>query len=136
MSGFRTTIDRFPSWIFTVLTVLLILWLTLARKPLGEMHVELFYGADKVVHALMFGWLAAMIILDYSRSRCWSCPAMSVIFTAVTVSSLFGVFIEFLQERMHNGRTFDIEDIVADFSGAVIAGGIWLLLRTRYDGGR
>lgn len=135
MKKWRRIIDRFPPWIFTLLTVLLILWLTLAQQPLGDIEPPMFPGADKLVHAIMFGWLAAMIILDDLRSRGWRMPSIFFIIASVIGSSAFGVAIEFVQDAMHRGRSFDTTDMVADAVGALIAGVIWFLLRSDFDGG-
>ena len=69
MDKARRIIEKLPSWLLTAVTVAAILWLTLVPRPLGDMKPELFPGADKVVHAIMFGGLALMILTDCSRSR-------------------------------------------------------------------
>lgn len=49
-----------------------ILWLTLAPQPLpdaGGSWLD-FPGADKVVHALMFGALALVLAVDLSGREC------------------------------------------------------------------
>ncbi|MDE6340322.1 MAG: VanZ family protein [Muribaculaceae bacterium] len=134
MSKVRSVIDKIPAWGCTVATALLILWLTLARKPLGDTDLQLFPGVDKVVHAIMFGWLAAMIVLDYVRAHRWKLDSKILIPVAVLFSSLFGVMIEYAQDLMHQGRSFDIGDIAADWIGAGIAGIIWYLLRGEFNG--
>ena len=134
MSRVRRVIDLMPAWGYTLLTTVLILWLTLARKPLGDTEIELFPGADKVVHAIMFGWLSAMIVLDRTRSHGWRAAGVIFIIAAAAVSTLFGIGIEFAQDAMGEGRSFDPGDMVADGAGAIIAGIIWYLLRGDFNG--
>ena len=71
MEKLRAALSRLPQWVFTAATTLLILWLTLAPDPLGDDAPTLFPGADKIVHAIMFGFLTTMILLDTERKRGW-----------------------------------------------------------------
>ena len=71
MDKIRNLLSRFPGWLFTVLTILIILWLTLMPDPLGDDAPSLFPGADKLVHAIMFGFLTTMIMLDRQRRNRW-----------------------------------------------------------------
>lgn len=64
MKKFTRKILRLPPWLLTTLTVLAILWLTLAPHPLPDNDIPTFEGIDKVVHACMFGGLYFMICLD------------------------------------------------------------------------
>ncbi|MDE7114969.1 MAG: VanZ family protein, partial [Muribaculaceae bacterium] len=116
-------------------TVAVILWLTLVPRPLGDMKPELFPGADKVVHAIMFGGLALMILTDCSRSRGWHRLSLLSVITAAAVSTLFGIVIELLQREMDLGRSYDFYDILADAAGAVTAALLWYLF-TRFPHGR
>lgn len=97
MDKARRIIEKLPSWLLTAVTVAAILWLTLVPRPLGDMKPELFPGADKVVHAIMFGGLALMILTDCSRSRGWHRLSVLSVIMAASISTLFGVVIELLQ---------------------------------------
>lgn len=119
---------RFPGGLFSVLSTLLILWLTLSPDPLGPDHPRLFPGADKVAHLLMFGFLTTMLLLDYTRKRDWLPARISAIAIAVIASAFLGCLIEVLQLVMNLGRGFEFTDMVADFAGAVICGAGWWLL--------
>jgi len=126
-------IGKLPPRILTVLTAVAILWLTLAPRPLGDMETQLFPGADKVAHAIMFGGLALMAYVDESRSRRWSRLSPAYIAVTMLAVAAFGVVIEFLQDSIDTGRTFDINDIWADTAGAVLAALLWFLFtRSRY----
>lgn len=135
MDKARRIIEKLPPWILTALTTLAILWLTLAPRPLGDMKPELFPGADKVVHAIMFGGLALVIYIDRSRSKGWNILSAAYVISAMLAVMLFGAVIEFVQEMMGSGRSFDVNDIWADISGAALTALLWLVF-TRFHYGR
>ncbi len=123
------TLTAIPPWLPTALVVIAILWLTLAPRPLGDDPPELFQGADKIVHALMFGGLAVTVLFDRQRSHGWHRVKPLFIWTTAALSSLFGIIIEYLQALMKLGRGFDPADILADIAGASVFSLLWLLLQ-------
>ena len=135
MDKARRIIEKLPSWLLTAVTVAAILWLTLVPRPLGDMKPELFPGADKVVHAIMFGGLALMILTDCSRSRGGHRLSVLSVIMAASISTLFGIVIELLQREMDLGRSYDFYDMLADAAGAVAAALLWYLF-TRFPHGR
>lgn len=116
----RKQISRFPSWIFTILTVALIFWLTLAPDPLGDEDIPLFPGADKLVHAIMFGFLTTMILLDRQRATGWRLLGKRFIWLSAAASAMLGIGVEFAQLLMEMGRGFEITDMAADTAGAFL----------------
>lgn len=122
-----------PFGIFSVLTIMLILWLTLFPKPLGEEAPKLFPGADKIVHAIMFGFLTCMLILDYQRKKNWREVGITVVVTCILCSTAIGVIIEFAQRSMEMGRGFEIADMIADAIGAFVCGILWLLFQKNWS---
>lgn len=120
------TLSRLPAWLFSILTLALILWLTLAPKPLGEEPPTLFPGADKIVHALMFGFLTAMFLLDFQRKNNWKTLGWWTAMSGASLSTAIGISIEYLQNAMGLGRGFEVADIVADTLGSFIAGTLWI----------
>lgn len=132
MTKIKETLTRFPVWIFTLLTVLLILWLTLAPDPLGDDSPDLFPGADKMVHAIMFGFLLTMILLDRTRKRKWK-PVTTMFITISAISTAaFGIAIEFIQRAMDMGRGFEVADMIADCTGVGICAFLWAWLQRRW----
>lgn len=110
-----------------------ILWLTLAPHPVGHVKVELFPGADKVVHALMMGTLTAAALFDWwrgpGRERGLNRRAVMTILLSVI---LFSVADEWAQGAMGLGRTSDPADLLADIAGILLAASLSLpLLRRR-----
>lgn len=112
-------------WWPTSLTVLAVLWLTLAPDPAPDVEIPSFLGeyADKVVHAIMMGGITAVGIFDYKRRM----PDAPRPLTAAVVSSMaiavmvFSLLDEWAQGVMGLGRSADIWDFAADFAGMVIA---------------
>ena len=129
MEKIRATISKLPGWILTAATTLLILWLTLAPNPLGDDAPTLFPGADKVVHALMFGFLVTMILLDRERKDGWLPVKDAWIVGSVAASALLGAAIEVAQLLMGVGRGFEWADMGADAIGASICGYGWRQLQ-------
>ena len=122
-------LSALPSWLFTTVTLIAILWLTLAPKPLGDQPPPLFPGADKLAHAIMFGGLVWMIFLDIQRKHLWRPIKLNnAIIIAITVSIL-GILIEIAQATMGLGRGFEILDIISDAVGAFLFAFIWLILQ-------
>lgn len=108
--------------------VLAILWLTLAPHPLPVDEIPVFSHFDKVVHALMFGGLVLVLVIDrelYLHRRYLSLcrmPRRSVypLVLFFIGATLFGGCIELLQNAMAMGRGSDWFDFAADAIGALI----------------
>lgn len=116
-----------PAWIMSVITLVIILWLTLAPNPLGREEIPVFPGADKIVHGLMFGFLTFVILLDWTRGRDFASVRWPVCLVAALFSTALGTGIEFLQRSMHLGRSFETYDIVADTVGSFTVGAAWIV---------
>lgn len=123
-------IDSIPRLLCSLLTVSVILWLTLAPRPVGEMEVPLFPGADKLVHALMFGFLTWMLHIDTGKMTRRTPGAVATMMCAVA-ATLFGALTEWLQQSMQAGRTAEAADLMADAAGAALVCILILMLRFR-----
>lgn len=133
MERIRRIFSNIPSGLFTYLTLGIILWLTLAPKPLGDEPPKLFPGADKIVHALMFGFFAAMMMLDWQRQHQWKRISPQVGLFISSISAFSGIIIEFLQDWMDLGRGFEYLDILADVTGAFLFGTLWLIFQNYWS---
>lgn len=120
MEKIKDFLTRLPAWSLTAVCLAAILWLTLASKPLGDNDIQLFPGADKVAHAIMFGGFTLCIAADWSRRRGWRRVLPKVAAAAVAASFLLGALTEFLQQSMHSGRSGDSLDLLADTVGSLI----------------
>lgn len=129
MERLRKELSCLPRGIFTIITLLIILWLTLAPKPLGDEPPPLFPGADKLAHGLMFGFFTAMMSLDLQRKTGWKYERWSTVMLIATISTLTGVAIEFIQASMGLGRSFEYADMIADAAGAYAIGVVWISIQ-------
>lgn len=94
---------------------------TLLPMPEGAESVPLFDGADKLVHAVLFGLFAAVFMLDYCRGRGVGRASVGTMLLSVAVSAAYGAAIELLQQLMDEGRSGDLYDWLADVAGAFAA---------------
>ena len=103
-----------------VLVLIAILYLTLAPQPLGDEELQLFPGADKVVHFIMFGALTGSFIYDR-----WRFDRQLTLHAALVValcSAVTGGIVEWLQAAMNLGREGnDMLDALANLLGAFAA---------------
>lgn len=122
------------SWWPTAIVLIAVLWLTLSPNPLPDSDVELFAGADKLVHALMMGGLSAVLIIDFRRRRPRHGHVVSAAEVVVLVIcvTLFAAIDEWAQGAMGLGRTADIIDFFADVIGIATACPLTAYLLNRY----
>lgn len=120
----RKIIQKLPAWTLTTVCLAAILYLTLVPEPLPEDTPRLFPGADKVVHAIMFGGLTYCFLVDYKRKRGLSGRHLSLRATlfGIAVSIAVGGAIEITQSEMQMGRSGDVVDLLFDGLGAIVAG--------------
>lgn len=127
----RKIIRFIPKFVCTGLTLALILWLTLAPKPVGDFDMPIFPGADKIVHAIMFGWLTLMFVIDlHKHSHASKLSAIAIILCALT-SLTIGGLIEILQQWMNIGRGMEFDDFLADAVGSLIVAAAILVIRRK-----
>lgn len=118
----KSGLEKLPPWLFSIVTLVAIAWLTLAPQPFGETDIPLFPGADKVAHACMFGGLVFAFLFDRIRKSNWRRPSFLAIICAIFAASSLGLLVEILQGAMGCGRSFDWLDFFADTAGACVVG--------------
>ena len=129
MNWLRNVLGHVPTGLLSGITVIAILWLTLAPHPTGDMELPLFPGADKVAHALMFAFLAFMVCIETMKKNGWQMLKLPLIAVIAFACSIFGIGIEITQRAMGLGREFETLDILADAAGAFGASGIWAMVQ-------
>lgn len=115
-----------PAWVSTGVCLAAILWATLSPAPAGDLDVPMFPGADKVVHAVMFGALTLCGCFDLGvvwreKKRHEGLMTPWIVAAAATLA---GIGIEYLQLAMRLGRSFEPADMLADFAGAAAAAAV------------
>lgn len=131
MAAIWRLIDWMPRTACSLLTLALILWLTLAPHPVGDNDLPLFPGADKLVHAIMFGFLSWMFCIDVCKMR-QRPPGVCAIAVCAVSAGVIGAIIEFGQQFMGLGRSMENADLIADIAGALLAFLIILATRKRF----
>lgn len=112
--------SRFAArWWPTAVTLAAVLWLTLAPKPVPDMEMPMFPGADKIVHMLMMFGLTSVALFDIRRGE-GRLGVRAVIVTALCVV-VFSALDEWAQGVMGAGRSADILDFAADCLGIMMA---------------
>lgn len=123
---------RLHPGLLSSLTVMLILWLTLAPHPLPENDIPVFPHADKLVHAIMFGGLVLTLVIDcelfchrrYQQTGKIIPPPRFMALGAAVIATLLGGFIEVMQWLMDMGRAGDWLDLLADSAGALLSAAV------------
>lgn len=110
--------SKLPRGLLTAVCAVLILYLTLAPKPLPDNDIPFWVHTDKIVHAIMFGTLYVCARFDTWRIRR---PDLTQSLLLVVVVSLAGGVIELLQQAMAMGRGASWADFAADIAGALVA---------------
>lgn len=116
----KKIILRIPKFVLTVISVLVILYLTLFPDPAPHIRIPLFVGADKVIHAIMFAFFAGALVVDFYRVNYFGKNISRLYAFCLVVSFVFGGLVEILQAEMGLGRSGDIYDLIADVIGAAI----------------
>lgn len=111
---------KINSGILSAICIFVILYLTLAPKPLPDMDLGLDYS-DKIAHLLLFFVATCIFYFDYIKYRYPRHPRLDVIIAITLSSVIFGGLIELLQELMGMGRHQDIYDFVFNTIGAILA---------------
>lgn len=113
-------INKIPSGLLSLITFVVIIYVSLDNNPFEINQVQLFEGADKIIHALMYGFLVMVMIYESSKFLYFEEPDFISYILLIMMSFLFSVSMELLQEIMEIGRHMDIYDIIANLSGIII----------------
>lgn len=112
-------IRNLPSWLPSAIVIIAVLYLTCFPDPVPTERIPLFPGADKLVHAIMFGGVASALMFDCMRQR--GTLPYSFRIAALAVAIAMGGITELIQGIDVIGRSCDIYDFIADCTGALIA---------------
>jgi VanZ family protein len=121
MISFLLSIPQYIRFVLLVIYVGCIVALSLL-PPQDLPHIELFYGADKLIHLSMY--------LIFSMLACWTLKAEENngrILWIILITAGWGIFMEFMQLEMHAGRSFSWYDEMANAVGVLTGISIYLL---------
>ena len=105
----------------SALTLGVVLYATLFSNPLGDHEMPPIPHLDKLIHAIMMGGLFGAIAFDTQRadkSHRLSRRFLNVLAIAIMA---FGILDEIAQVTMGLGRSGDIFDLAADWTGVIVA---------------
>lgn len=125
MISFLLSVPQYIRFILLIIYVGCIVALSLL-PPQDFPRIELFRGADKVIHLTMY--------LVFSVLGCWALKAdenRSRILLIILITIGWGIFMEFMQLEMRLGRSFSWFDELANTTGAL--SGILIYLLTFFN---
>lgn len=108
---------------FSVLILLVVLYLSLFPDPVPHAPRFAFAHADKVVHAIMYFGLACAFYFDRYRYSA-VCPNRRFGFFVFLFCSTVGALMEVFQAYMGLGRSGDAADFIADAVGGGLGVGL------------
>lgn len=105
----------------TIIVLLVVLYATEWPDPLPEDAPPLFFGADKLIHAIMMGGIVAAVLFDLSRHKGRAILTSKNIWMTTLAVAVFAAIDEISQSIFGLGRESDILDLLADWGGCIIA---------------
>lgn len=114
MISFLLSVRSFYRFILVIIYLGCIMALSLL-PPQDLPKIELFKGADKMVHFMMY--------LIFSILSCWAIKTeiyRSRIWFIVPITIGWGMFMELMQLEMRAGRSFSWYDMMANTAGVAI----------------
>ncbi len=125
------TLKNIIKWVGLSLVVICFVLITYLSLQHGIEAPFDFRNVDKIEHFIAYtGFSFSLTLLELGFSKHFFCGAKFKSLVAcgvlpVVISLVYGVFIEFVQP--HFGRSFDVLDMVADFTGALFGALLCLL---------
>ena len=105
-----------PFFRFSLVVIYLLFILALSLLPPQDLpEIQLFNGADKVVHFMMY--------LIFSVLGCWALKAeenRTGIWLTIPLAIGWGILMELIQLEMRAGRSFSWYDIQANTAGVAV----------------
>lgn len=124
MISFLLSVRQPIRFFIVVIYVLCIVALSLL-PPQDLPKIPLFRGADKVIHIIMY--------FIFSILFCWAIKTeinYNRLILVVSITIGWGIFMEYMQLKMHMGRSFSGSDILANSFG-VVSGLLFYVLASR-----
>lgn len=105
----------------SALTLGVVLYATLWSDPLGDQEMPPIPHLDKLIHVIMMGGLFGAIAFDRQRSDKSRRLSRLFLNTLAVAVMAFGILDEIAQVSMGLGRSGDIYDLAADWTGVIVA---------------
>ena len=106
-----------------------LLWLLfitgLSVMPGVQLPAFHLFSADKLAHAVVYGVLTWLLLRAYTRTR--QAPlSFGKEIIVLCLSTIYGVFMEFVQFAFIPGRFYEYDDMLANAFGSVMG---WVFFR-------
>lgn len=123
----KKLLNKIPVGVFSVMATALVVYLLLT--PSSSLQSSWlawlkFKHSDKMIHFLLFFFLNAVYLYDYTKYKSPHHTRINVELAFTVFASMMGLLTEACQLAMGLGREFDHVDIVADVIGAFAALGV------------
>lgn len=115
----RRFLLRLPSYLPSVVVLIILFYLTLVPKPLPEVTPP-FFNFDKVVHIVMMMGVYLTFAFDCARKNQHRDLSLRAKWVLLVITIALGGFIELAQGTSIIHRGCDMGDFVADAIGAII----------------
>jgi VanZ family protein len=97
-----------------------VLILIVCSMPQGEFPAALpFKHFDKTVHFFLYAFLSLFLIVGFKKQFEFRLLRKRAILYSFLFSFSYGLLIEMLQQFIFTTRSFDVMDLVANFSGTI-----------------
>lgn len=116
----KTFLKYIPTGLLSLAVTLLVAYFSLSSDPLGS-DLPLFPGADKVAHFLMYFFTTLVYLYDYTRKKFPHHTKANKELLIMVIAMVLGLLMECCQLSLTVDRAFEVEDIVANCSGAAAA---------------
>lgn len=109
-----------------------LLWLLfitgLSVMPGVQLPAFHLFSADKLAHAVVYGVLTWLLLRAYTRTR--QAPlSFGKEIIVLCLSTIYGVFMEFVQFAFIPGRFYEYDDMLANALGSVMG---WVFFRLTF----
>lgn len=120
MIGCKRFLTSFPSWTFSILWTVVMIWINLTPNPLIDSNLSARHPFDKVGHFLVAGILAVVIMFDYQRRNRWKPLSPLNILICAGVAMCVSTTMELMQISTFFMRVYEGWDLVSQISGVLI----------------
>ena len=120
----KKLINFIPAGVFSVIATAIVAYFLLTPKlgfSEGFFSFLKFEGKDKVAHAILFCFLNFAYLFDYTKFKSPHHTNINKELAYTMLAMAIGLLTETGQLAMAMGRTFEVNDIIADAVGAIIA---------------
>jgi VanZ family protein len=111
------------TWIWVIFEIAIVF--ILLSVPASNFHTESnWFGnfpIDKLVHVCLFGSLSLSILVHFEKSKFTKLKTVRAHAYVLIFCIIYGILMEYYQKYYVPSRGFDVNDMLADALGAILA---------------